>query len=459
MGSLGQIFTAALRRFARDEGASATVLFAALVIAALGAGAIAIDIGRLALLRSQLQNYADAAAMAGAAQLDGRVGAQSRATSVATNAAQADSTMSAGTQTLAVQSVQFYSALSPDYVAATSDADSRYIQVTLEPRRVNFYLAPLLSAFTGMTGDTLNVHATAGSNPFICHAPPLMICDPSELDSSLNLSDPANVGRQVLLKPPPGGGSWTPGNYGLLALPDGSQGADDIEGALAAVSPPECYTLDVSTAPGVKTSKVQDGVNARFDLPSTPPYPAPNVINYPRDPEIDGSTSTVMGSGNWDLSGYWLAKHAGSVPTALDGASRYQVYLYELGLQFARNGKQTLYPVPSTLPSGYVLVTPPGKDIPTDPANPTNPDYDGVPDTTPVASNGYARRLIQVAVLQCIADNVSGSHTYPTNGNYVEMFITEQVRDTPAGGIYAEIVQPLNPDNHPDFHANVSLAQ
>lgn len=451
-------FTISWRRFGGEQRGASSVLFAFLMISVMGAGAAAIDIGRLAVLRTQLQNYADAAAMAGAAQLDGRVDAQTRAQAVAQNAARARSALADAGETLAVQSVQFYSAVKPDRVLATGDEDSRYIEVVLQPRRVAFYLAPLLDHFTGMTGQTLDVRATAGSNPFICHAPPLMMCDPREHDASLDLSDPANVGRQVLLKPPPGGGSWAPGNFGLLALPDGSQGASDIEDALAAVSPPECYTLDVSTAPGVKTNKVQSGINARFDTPNTPPYPAPNVINYPRDPEIDGSTSVMMGSGNWDAETYWDTKHGIGLPPALSGASRYQVYLYELGLAFARNGKQTIYPVEDTLPADYTLVTPPAVDIPEDLSNPYDPDYDGMPETA-VAANGYARRLVQVAVLQCVADGVQGSHTYPTTGNYVEMFLTESVRDEPAGGIFGEILRPLSPHNDPDFHANVALME
>ena len=66
--------------------------------------------------------------------------------------------------------------------------------------------------------------------------------------------------------------------------------------ALAAVEPADCYTLDVSTAPGVRTSKVENGINARFDVPGGLPYPAPNVINYPKDTEIAADPNAVVGS-------------------------------------------------------------------------------------------------------------------------------------------------------------------
>ncbi len=138
-------------------------------------------------------------------------------------------------------------------------------------------------------------------------------------------------------------------------------------------------------------------------------------------------------------------------------ASRYQVYLYEQGLEFGRSDTnwQTIYPVDGAVPGGYILVSPAAPSVPVDPVNPDDPNYDGVPSQT-VAPNGYARRLVKVAVLQCVAEGVKGTHAYPTNGNFVEMFITESVANK---AIYGEIIRPLTPSNDPDFHANVKLVQ
>ncbi|MBO6521994.1 MAG: hypothetical protein JJ900_17925 [Rhodospirillales bacterium] len=445
-----------IRKFFDNERGGVAVYSAMFIVAALGSGALAVDIGRAAVLRNQLQNRADAGAMAGAAQLDGRIGAQARATAVAFNATQANSLMTSDPASLTVQSVNFYSEINP-LTAATGDEDSKYVEVTMTPKKIDFILRRFMNNTLGDQSTQIPSRAVARSNPFICHAPPLMMCDPEEADPTFDLENPANVGRQVVLKPPLGGSAWGPGNYGLLALPDGSKGASDIENALASVQPQDCYTLDVSTATGVKTNKIQAGINARFDTQGDP-YPAPNVINYPRDAEIVASTSTTMGSGTWDADGYWNARHGVSLPTELTGATRYQVYLYELGLEFARNGRETAYPLDSGVPAGYTLVTPPGENIPEDLSDPDNPDVDGVPSST-VASNGYARRIVEVAVLQCVSDNVQGSHTYPTNGNYVEMFVTEATPDEPAGGIFGEIIRPLSPNNDPDFHANVALVE
>ncbi len=446
----------------RDEGGGVTAYSAFFIVFAIGLGALAIDVGRMAVLRSQMQDRADAGAMAAAVHLDGREGAQARATAVATNAMSQTSGIPGDGENLNVQTVNFYSEYDPTPVAATGDEDSKFVEVILEPRRVNFFLEPILNPSGADHYENLGALAVAAANPFICAAPPLMVCDLGETDPTMDLSLQSNIGRQIVLKPPPSGGTaWGPGNYGLLALPDGSIGADDIETALAAVDPADCYSLDVSTAPGVKTKKVKHGINARFELDHLP-YPAPNVINYPRDVEIEADSTVVMGSGDWGIEAYWAAKHGGPVPIELQqgwqSASRYQVYLYEQGLQFARSDtdRRTIYPVDGALPEGYTLVSPGGQSIPEDAANPDDPDYDGMPSQT-VAANGYARRLVQVAVLQCAADGVKGSHTYPTNGNFLEMFLTQSVNDIPAGNIYGEIVRPLSPSNDPDFHANVKL--
>ncbi|NQU56061.1 MAG: hypothetical protein HQ513_02425 [Rhodospirillales bacterium] len=442
----------------RDEAGGVAVFAGFFSVLAIGAGALVLDVGRMGVMRSQMQDRADAGAMAGASQLDGRPGAQTRATALAVNAIAQTSMITSSASNLSVQDVAFFSEIDPGLVLASGDEDSKYIKITLDPKDVKYMFQPLLVTASG-TKQNFNAAATATSEPFICHAPPLMICDPAEFDSSLDMSLPANYGRQITLKPPPSGGSaWAPGNYGLLALPDGSIGASDLETALAAVVPEDCYDLDVGTAPGVKTTKVENGINARFDVPGGLSDPAPNVINYPKDLDVALDPNIVMGSGDWDIAAYWADKHVTPLPTDLLAASRYQTYLYELGLEFARSDHATIYPIEGALPSGYDVISPAAADIPDDAANSDDPDFDGVPSQS-IASNGYQRRLIQVAVLQCQAEGVKGAHEYPTNGNYLEMFITEAVDGAPAGGIFAEIVRTLTPNNSPDFHSNVKMVQ
>ncbi len=77
----------AVKRMIRDRRGSITVYTALFLAAGISAGTLAIDVGRMTVLRSEMQNRADSAAMAGAVQLDGRAGARARALAVASNAA------------------------------------------------------------------------------------------------------------------------------------------------------------------------------------------------------------------------------------------------------------------------------------------------------------------------------------------------------------------------------------
>jgi Flp pilus assembly protein TadG len=444
-----------------DDSGSIAVYSAILAVLGIGGAALAVDYGRLVVVKTQMQDRADSGALAAAVYLDLKPGAMARATDVATNAVRQDSALVADSE-LRVANVLFYSEFTPNKVAATGDADAKYVEVILQAKQVDIFFTPVLSMVSGTPASgtqELNAKAVAAADPFICNAPPLMMCDPGELDPNFDLGDPANIGRQFRLKEPQaGGGPWTPGNFGLLKLPDGSGGAAALQAALAAVTPADCYTLDVTTAPGGKTNQIKNGMNARFDVTGAPD-PAPNVINYPRDADIVADPNLTYGDGNWDRAGYWSDKHGGAgLPGDLATASRFQTYLYELGLEYASDGLQTIYPVPSPLPAGYTTVTPPAVDIPADAGNPSDPNFDGVPSQT-AASNGHARRLVVVTVLQCVAQGVQGSATYPSGGNYVAMMVTETVQDPPEAAIYGELLSTLFQATSPDFHANVQLIE
>jgi Flp pilus assembly protein TadG len=456
----------------RDDRGGVAAFGAMVALTAIGAGAVAVDVGRMTVLRSQMQDAADARAMAAAVQLDGRDGAQDRARAVAEDVMSHGSNIPADEAELQVAAVEFYSQYTPTKVQATSDQDAVFVEVVLEARQVDYLFEPVLDLISGGDGDqgSIVTFAAAGPDPFICHAPPLMICDYGDEGNGVHswdddLRNPIHAGKQVRLKEQGSGGTWAPGNFGLLALPDGSSGASDLEAALAALLPQDCYELDVTTATGSKTQKIVDAINARFDITGNPwPYPAPNVINYPRDSNLISSSSEKLGNATWNISAYWLAKHGTTVPTEIADFTRYQVYLYELGLSFARDGKQTLYPVPAELEEydGYELVEPSAAAIPEDPGHEHDPNYDGRPRLTNPTAHGdpeqdHSRRLIQVVQLQCTTLDVKGKHEYPTQANYLEIFITENMQNPPNADLYGEVVRSLSPTNNPEFHANVKL--
>jgi Flp pilus assembly protein TadG len=452
-----------VRRHAADER-GAVALYVALAGALIaGSLVLAVDVGRTAVVRTEMQNAADASAVAAATQLDGGEGARKRAEALARETALDSSSFAGGELTVA--SVAFYSQYGDTTTAATSDADARFVEVSLDSQKVHMMFGPVIDALTGGSGSgskTLEATAVGTTDPIICNAPPFMICDLTENDkNSVDVLDPDNAGRQLLLKEG-GGGGVAPGNYGLLCV-DGDCGAEVVEEGLADLDDGSCTGTMVETATGSKTNKVRNGVNARFDTGTfNPKNPARNVINFPRDTDLTGSA--IIGGGNWDRAGYWAAKHGGApLPAALNGATRYQVYLYELGESFGRSdggtGKSTQYPVDDDLLDGYVLIEPPGADVPVAvlASKKNDNNFDGVPASTPVEDP--KRRIVVAAILRCEAQNVKGHGEFDTRGRYVNLFLTETVSDPPVADVYAEIVGPFNSETSPDFHINARLVQ
>lgn len=450
-----------------DRGAVAIhALIATLLLT--GAGAITIDYGRMVVVKNQLQNFADSAAAAGATFLDKTPKAIDNATEIIQNTIPKYSGIFIGKQNqqVAVESITFYSAMQPDRIVTTDPLEANFVGVSLAQHEVSFLVEPILDLITGNdTADSSQLTASAIASGTItaCHVPPLMICDYREtLGEDYNVFLAANIGRQVKLIKESGTNTLAPGNFGVLDTPDGSQASQDISEAMASLEPPGCYGEDgTDTAPGVRAGPMADGINARFDLPSPPNNfgdPAPNVIHYPRDENMD---SDVMGNGNWDYDGYWSAKHPGiAKPSALGSQpSRYQVYLYELGEGFAINGKQTLYPLPNPLPAGFTAIhatSSPG--VPVAPCaseenekkkkgqcDTLDPEIDGVAEQNPPVADPN-RRVVEVVVLKCVQDNVKGNGgPYPNYGQFVEVFLTESVDSSHT--IYGEILRRITPRN------------
>lgn len=443
---------AMLRSFWTDRRGAVAVYAAFTSTLVLGGGVLAFDFGKLVMLKTQMQNAADSAALSAATQLNGQPGARDRARSVAQSGVRNDTQLSDAAGPLGVQSIGFYSQMSPTRINASDDKDAFFVEVVLAPQNVTLVLKPILDLVsTGGGGSrisTIDASAVATNDPIICNAAPFMACDPTESGSaSDDLLDPANAGRQLLVKEN-GGGSFAPGNYGLLC-PGGSGncGASAIGDAIAEEAPGTCYGNLVDTAPGARTQEVRNGLNARFDTGShNPKRPAQDIMSYPRDANMNASRR--LGNGNWNPTAYWSANHPSDAPpSGLSGYSRYQIYLYELGESFARNGVRTLYPPPADLPSGYALVTPPGRRVPAA----------GQPSSTP--STDIKRRVVKLAVLQCQALGVRGNGSYPTYGRYIEAFLTEQVSSPPDADIYGEVIGPLSARTSSDFNANVKLVE
>jgi len=484
-----QRFSSVASAFVACQRGSILIYTGAFMVIGVGGAAISIDIGRVVLLKTELQNRADAGALGGAAQLDGKKDAITRASFVM------QKTMEAFTNSIADQTLldsyaptfylvhpsaktnpAFYTVPGPLTVDGMA---ARFARFTMKMRTLSFFYAPAVGMMSGAAVSNVtyvDATALAMSDPFICKVQPLMICDPFDDGFggvTADLLDPAYIGKSVAIKKPnTGGGTWTAGNFGLLQLPTdaayGVGGANAIAAALNSEDPQGCYAMNVLTQPGSMTVKVEDAINTRFDVPlGSKPPPAPNVINYPKD--ATWQISGVLGNKDWPIAAYWAARHPGmTMPAIMDGATRYQMYLFELGQTFYRkkSGKDTAtYLDPTVLSGGgWDTVVPQtyyagANLIPVNAAAPNDNWSDGVPSQASSAK-GADRRMIRVALMACLSAGVKGNGTYPSSGRYIEIFLTEQSPDPSAGGgIFGEIVRALNPRTSLEYHGNVRLIE
>lgn len=496
--------------YLRDERGMVGVYYAIMIVILLAAMGLAFDLGRLFTLNSELKNHADAAALAGAAELDGSLGARARATLAAETGLQETlrniqtfATDDKGTEVeVAIGGILFLRSLPPDDQEiteddlATSDADARFIRVVVEERSVNNVLS---LALRGLTPWTTNAVAIAGYTQAICKFPPLFMCNPFEsTDFPVATQECADMlgtgapfleeclppGTQVLLKFVGGEqANWTPGNAGLLDPPQGNQGASNLATALASDSPETCFGSHVDTRTGQVVGPITAAINVRFDVYNTPMFqskkndpefrPARNVVKGmvedggnpcnqvdPEDPTValpmprDACfyTDTCagggrFGDGNWDREAYWDVNHPDDTqPLDYGTMSRYQVYRDEI----ANNV------IPDNSPSGedgnpqcYNGGT---LSDPSDDANDSGDDE-------------IDRRILMLAVLNCVALQEQG---YSLNGNssnlpverFAKVFLTE-----PAAGqgnekadIWAEIVGVVDPgDEEAVLHDIIQL--
>ena len=442
-------------------------MMALLIIVMIAVAALALDVGRLLVLRSEMHNAVDEAALAAAAELDGSNNAQSRAKHAAMTLIENDSHFSKvreliGTNLTEGQEISFtfFCAIENDALAsnlsqecvnsnindggpdtnkylAQGDADSHYIRVTLNPvvtqgsddarYSIDLYFLPILRTL-GLnvpTEASTTATALAGRAVRICDYPPLMICNPYE-----GTNNSLTVGQQLRLFMGAGDPQyWVPGDFGLLESPTGGGGATDISKNLAGPGL-TCSDPFITTKTGVNANMVKWGLNTRFGIyehgyQAKDYPPSPDVLDYPLDVNLQNDSNARVGTGQWETNPSWYwnnYQHASAMPIGL--SSRYDYYSWEIN--------NSDYPTK--------IVAPPV-------SSQCNPIANGCNRNTtiwkgePYPANYVAdtkRRVITVPVLNC--------STLPKNGGKIsnlwvadqnvwkKFFITDHVDDPSATG-------------------------
>ena len=306
----------ALARLAQDESGVITVMAVIATTLFVAMGGLAVDLGRLYNLHSQLQAYADHVALAAAAELDGVDGAIERARRAALGSDGGPyiddwQSFAMGTPELRVLEPVFLSALPPDplpqynmsdlgaYVTNTDNA-ARFVWVTVEPRTLNFLMLPIMGLFSDdlESGDSVVTSATAvaGFTREVCNFPPLMMCNPYEMGGSKDFTP--IIGQQILLKTQGAGAGWAPGDFGLLDTAAGAGegvctgglgGTNRIRCVMGLVNPnSQCVGGQVNVRPGAAVA-IHTGLNVRFDIWDPP------LQNRRTDPDFAPAANVTKG--------------------------------------------------------------------------------------------------------------------------------------------------------------------
>jgi hypothetical protein len=277
------------------ESGAVAIWVAGSLAAMIGIIALSLDLGRSAITDTELKWASDAAALAGARQLDGNAGARDRARRAATGALTGSGvgltknidTFDGDTSNIQVVDVKFLSKLGPGEgtagdVEATSDANANFVQVVVEQSVVNNLLIEVVG---GADTTTLQQSSVAGYGAAICQIPPLFFCNPSETPTNKTVD--LQPGMGILVKEPAAGQRPGPGNYGLLKVP-GFPGKSNIREAFASANgAPVCFNYSrADTEPGDPVS-INAGINVRLDIYKSPlkanePWigpPAANVVS------------------------------------------------------------------------------------------------------------------------------------------------------------------------------------
>jgi hypothetical protein len=272
-----------LRSKTRRDGERGSVLAIATLgmLSLLLAVGLGVDISRLYLAKTELQNAADAASLAGASALNG---SSSGITKAADRAVEAMNNYQFNKTGVSIprSNVLFAVNLDGPYMsegaAAGSAKNIRFVQVSTPDSAIGITFAG------SILGDKRNMAATATAGLSVplnvfCNFIPLSVID---------YDIPMMPGNTYTIRGGTGS-SPSPGNYQILAVagPGGSSVEFGIGGGVDACAEAGA-TYSVDTKTGITAGKVRTGINSRFD-----DYGGSQLdpTNYPPDTNVKDNIS------------------------------------------------------------------------------------------------------------------------------------------------------------------------
>jgi len=273
----------------RSQKGAVIVTVALFMLFLLGFMGIALDFGRLFIVRTELQTAMDACALAAAQELDGQADSIARAQSAGVTAGNANrvnlqSANWAGQPQLTPGSIVFRAA---DYTATTVSNNARYAQCQHTQASIQLWLLQMLGAFSGDTAlfpNTGSVGASAvatrASSQTTCPLPLMLRPAPGGTAPNYGFQ----VGQWITLLNAQNAAAG--GQIGWANL-DGSNNAAETEREMLGF----CGTAigDTLGTPGVQTS-IADAWNYRFGIYRN----ATNASEH--SPDVSGYAYTAT---NW----------------------------------------------------------------------------------------------------------------------------------------------------------------
>jgi Flp pilus assembly protein TadG len=291
-----------VQAFCRDTDGVILPYVAIMLVVIVGVGVLALDGARYMSLQTQLQQGADALALAAAEELDRLPTSTSRACSAVNNLVTNSTVFGTGTNAnVTVSSVQFLSTLpASDNTPITStlcdcgtntcssdnSVAARFAVVTVQPVSITSILPA--SFFGGANTLSTAGQAVAGFDQVECNITPLFMCNPFETqgmtyaEATQALVNAAASGSSlqrtlIQLQGTQGNnGQYFPGNFGYLhaqtgSLPTGTCGAqqgksNSVVQAMALRSSNVCVRQSSVNFQTGDDQNVYEAWNVRFDL-------------------------------------------------------------------------------------------------------------------------------------------------------------------------------------------------
>jgi Flp pilus assembly protein TadG len=362
-----------VRKLWEDRDGVILPYVAVMLIAILGLSALALDASRLMSVQTQLQNAADALALAGAAELDRRPDSIIRAEAAIRNLI-ANPIVGTGIDKSArISGIDFLQSLPSNDdqpVTATDVTDdptlAGYVQVTVEPIAIQMIFP--VSLAVGRELIKVGAQSVAGYDQVVCNLTPVYVCNPFETSGmsyyqatqQLIAADASSGGRHQLVRLAGAQFNhigYSAGRIGYVApatgyFPASACGPGSSTGvpqALAATEVRACFRLSGVNLLPTDDQTAMDGLNTRFDIyangfnscriyppdqnvrkgflaignanwcnaaaaSSTWPISTQSATGLPVDQNMirqDGTVdpNMVVGNGTWNCAAYWSIAH------------------------------------------------------------------------------------------------------------------------------------------------------